>query len=102
MSESLNRSAAAPMTPLNWSADRKPTIAAVTAGFRNPQAIATSPGDAPSCRAPMLRITSTNARFRVSNGSWKCGVRCRKSSAGIAAMRSRVIRPLSKPDFIGE
>lgn len=51
---------------------RAPTIAPVTARFRNVQAIATSPGDFP-CRAPMARSRSTSARFFESFGSWNSG-----------------------------
>lgn len=40
-----SRSEAAPITPLNWPGRRAPTIAAVTAGFRKVQAMATSPAE---------------------------------------------------------
>ena len=63
--------------------------------------MATSPGVRP-CRLPMARRRSTSSRLRVRSGSWKLGVRWRKSSGGIAAMRSRVILPVSRPLFIGE
>src|ERR1700733_12953646 len=50
----------------------------------------------------MLRSNSANARLWVSRGSWKGGVRRRKSSAGMVGKRSRVMAPDSRPDFMGE
>src|SRR5215469_511342 len=50
----------------------------------------------------MPRSTSTRPRLRLSNGSLKLAVRGRKSSGGGDPMRSRVILPVSSPDFIGE
>ena len=76
-------------------------MAAVTSGRRSVQAMATSPGVRPS-RFPISRSISTSLRLRVRSGSLKLTVRLRKSSSGIAAMRSRVIEPLSSPDFMGE
>ncbi len=50
----FKRNSAAPMTPSTWSAERMPTMAAVTAGCRRVQAMATSPGVRP-WRAPIWR-----------------------------------------------
>ena len=78
-SASLSRHSAAPMTPATWSARRTPTIAPVTAGLRSTHAIAASPAVRP-CGAAIRFNTSANARFRVSAGSWKSGLRRRQSS----------------------
>jgi len=67
-SSGVNRNSIAPITPRACSAERIPTIAAVIAGFRSVQAIATSPAERP-WRAPILFISSANSRLCVSCGS---------------------------------
>src|SRR5271168_2239476 len=100
ISLALSLSSAARITPSACLALRAPTIAPVTAGWRSVQAMATSPGERP-CRAPTVRSLSTSSRFFESFGSRNSGLRLRKSSAGKAAARSRVIAPVSKPEAIG-
>jgi len=67
-SSSDSRNSAAPMTPSTCSADRIPTMAAVTSGRRSTQAIATSPGVRP-CRCPIKRSRSASSKFRDRLGS---------------------------------
>jgi hypothetical protein len=64
----LRRLSAAPISWLTCPGFLAPTMAAVTAGCRKTQAMATSPGDLP-CRLPMPRSTSTKRKFRENNGS---------------------------------
>ena len=52
--------------------------------------------------SPMLRSVSTRRKLRVSAGSRKLKLRIRQSSSGSAAIRSRVMAPLSRPEAIGE
>ena len=52
--------------------------------------------------AALARRRSTRARFSVSLGSLNSGLRLRQSAGGKAAMRSRVIAPVSRPEAIGE
>ena len=54
-SASLSRKVAAPITPSTCAAVRTPTMAAVTAGCRSVQAIATSPGRAAVPRADLAQ-----------------------------------------------
>ena len=93
-----SRNSSAPTTPSTCSAERMPTMAAVTAGWRSVQAMATSPAVRP-WRAPMRRISSASSRLRESCGSWKAGARRRKSSFGKPATRSLVMLPGQQARF---
>src|SRR5205823_11873469 len=101
ISSSVKERSAAPTFPSTCFALRAPTMAPVTAGFRNVQAIATCPGGRP-WRSPTLRKRSTSARFFDSLGSWNSASRLLQSLDGRASARSRVIAPVNKPEAIGE
>src|SRR5580704_3984409 len=81
MSLSSSVISAALAIPIACCALRTPTIAPVTAGFRNVHAMAISPGVALQ-RLPMERSVSTSRRLGESNGSWKFQLFFRQSSSG--------------------